>query len=70
MFPNGLSEADTLNNAERIRVDAPTAGDEYTVHVEAKDLMGAQDYSLVMTGCFTDVKETEILPSTFSYCVV
>ncbi|CAB9525867.1 protease/ABC transporter B family protein tagA (Partial), partial [Seminavis robusta] len=63
IFPNGLSQADTLNNAERIRVDDPREGDTYTIHVEAKDLVSTQDYSLVVSGCFKEVEETAIVPT-------
>ena len=61
-FPNGLSHADRSNNAERIVIDNAKEGDIFTVHVEATDLLEAQDYSLVVTGCFSDFEVPEVLP--------
>jgi hypothetical protein len=51
-FPNGLDEADSSNNAERVRIDKPDVGQTYTVHVVGKDMLGPQEYSLAVTGCF------------------
>lgn len=54
MFPNNLNEADSTNNAERIRIENPLPGDIYTVHVKGTELLTSQEYSLVVTGCFKD----------------
>ena len=62
VFPNGLSHADRSNNAERIVIDDAREGDTFTVHVEATDLLEAQDYSLVVTGCFSDFDVPEVTP--------
>jgi len=53
IFPNGLDEADSINNAERVQVDA-MHGDTYIVHVEGAQLISDQPFSLVITGCFSD----------------
>ena len=53
-FPNGLNRADSVNNAERVQINSPTNGDIYTVHVKGKNLVENQEYSLVVTGCFTE----------------
>merc|ERR1712130_58399 len=53
-YPNGRNNRDPINNAERIRIDAPLLPPfTYVVEVEAFDVMGPQAYSLVITGCFT-----------------
>ena len=53
-FPNGLDGRDSTNNVERVRIDSPTPGDIITVHVEGKNLVSIQEYSLVVTGCFVE----------------
>lgn len=63
VYPNGLSHADRSNNVERIVVDYAREGEIFTVHIEAKDLLEAQDYSLVITGCFSDFDVPVILPT-------
>ena len=63
IYPNGLQGPDTRNNVERIVVEDSREGDIYTVHIEAKDLLGAQDYSLVITGCFSDFETPSVLPT-------
>eukprot|EP00977_Amphora_coffeiformis_P002808 scaffold528_cov165-Amphora_coffeaeformis.AAC.20 len=50
-YPNGLSKPDNKNNSERIRILKPARGSMYTVHVEGKQLIEPQVYSLVITGC-------------------
>merc|ERR1712226_439426 len=51
-YPNGGSSADTLNNAERIRLPV-TPGDSVSVTVTGTNLAtSSQEYALVVTGCF------------------
>jgi subtilisin family serine protease len=52
-FPNGLGSADTVNNVERVRIENPTDGATYVIHVRGSQLLQPQDYSLVITGCFS-----------------
>jgi hypothetical protein len=52
-FPNGLGSADTVNNVERVRIEDPQDGATYTIHVQGSQLLVGQDYSLVITGCFS-----------------
>lgn len=52
-FPNGLGSADTVNNVERVRIGDPTDGATYVIHVRGSQLLQSQDYSLVITGCFS-----------------
>jgi hypothetical protein len=52
-FPNGLGSADTVNNVERVRIEDPTDGATYVIHVRGSQLLESQDYSLVITGCFS-----------------
>lgn len=54
IFPNNLNQADSTNNAERVRIENPLPGDTYTVHVKGTELLVSQEYSLVITGCFVD----------------
>lgn len=54
IFPNGLMGPDTLNNVERVSIEKPTRGSSYTVHVEGSNIIGSQEYSLVITGCFAE----------------
>jgi hypothetical protein len=54
IFPNNLNHADSTNNAERVRIENPLPGDTYTVHVQGIELLATQEYSLVISGCFTD----------------
>ena len=52
-YPNGRTSRDSINNAERIRIDNVQDGDEYVVHVSGTNLEStSQNYSLVITGCF------------------
>uniref|UniRef100_A0A7S2JW00 subtilisin n=1 Tax=Leptocylindrus danicus TaxID=163516 RepID=A0A7S2JW00_9STRA len=51
-YPNGRNSADTLNNAERIRLPV-TPGDTVSVTVTGTNLAtSSQEYALVVTGCF------------------
>merc|ERR1712232_676305 len=51
-YPNGGSSADTLNNAERIRLPV-TPGDTVSLTVKGTNLAtSSQEYALVVTGCF------------------
>jgi len=64
IYPNGRSSADTLNNAERIRIDDPVNNRSYRVTVRGANLdRSSQDYSLVVTGCFANPDE-ESTPQT------
>mgnify|MGYP005864416469 CR=1 FL=1 len=56
-YPNGLSRPDDKNNAERIRILKPTRGSTFTVHVEGKQLIEPQVYSLVITGCLVPIDD-------------
>jgi hypothetical protein len=51
IFPNDLNQADSTNNAERVRIENPVTDATYTIHVEGTELLVNQDYSLVITGC-------------------
>jgi len=62
LYPNGLTEKDTINNAERIRVTNVNDGDMFFVHVEASDIVTPQYFSLVITGCLLDVQQP--IPTT------
>lgn len=62
VYPNGLSRADRSNNVERIVIDDARVGETFTVHIEANDLLEAQEYSLVVTGCFSDFEAPEVQP--------
>lgn len=58
LYPNGRSSADTLNNAERIRIEDPVNNRSYRVAVRGSNLdSSSQDYSLVVTGCFSNPDE-------------
>lgn len=51
-YPNGGTSADTLNNAERIRIPV-VGGDTVEVKVTGSALgTSSQEYALVVTGCF------------------
>ena len=53
VYPNGRTSADTVNNAERIRIDNADNNDVFTVRVRGANLdTSSQAYSLVVTGCF------------------
>jgi hypothetical protein len=54
IFPNNLNQADSINNAERVRIENPLPGDTYTIHVKGTELLASQEYSLVISGCLTD----------------
>jgi hypothetical protein len=58
-FPNGLSSADTVNNVERVRIEDPTDGATYVIHVRGSQLLQSQDYSLVITGCFSKSENSD-----------
>jgi len=58
-YPNGLSNADSTNNIERVRIENPEDEVEYTLHIEGFDLLGTQEYSLVVTGCFAEESVSE-----------
>ena len=60
-YPNGLGTVDSVNNAERIRIDNPLGGSRYTVHVVGRQLVDIQQYSLVITGCLSETG-TEATP--------
>ena len=51
-YPNGRSSRDTINNAERIRIDSVSDGATFLVRVNGTNLeSSSQDYSLIITGC-------------------
>lgn len=51
-YPNGLSTKDSLNNAERIRLNV-TVNETYIIQVEGSNLSTeSQSYALVASGCF------------------
>jgi len=51
-YPNGRSEPDTLNNAERIRLSNVKHNDTITMYVSAANLMTpTQQFSIVASGC-------------------
>jgi subtilisin family serine protease len=55
-YPNGRSDPDTVNNAERVRINDVWHGDSYIVHVTGTNLeSSSQDYSLIITGCLGEV---------------
>lgn len=57
-YPNGLTQRDSSNNVERIRIPADM-GDEFTVTVTGANLIvNQQAYSLVATGCFGGKADT------------
>ena len=60
LYPNGLTQPDDMNNAERIRIAQPSKGSTYSVRVLGRQLLEAQTYSLVITGCLA----TPVPPST------
>jgi len=63
-FPNGLDQADDINNSERVRVGA-SDGDQFMITVVGTDLVTAfQSFSLAVTGCFEEVLET-LTPEVF-----
>jgi hypothetical protein len=65
-YPNGQRTADGKNNAERIIVPSEdlVPGDSLVVSVHAYNLVGAaQQYALVMTGCFDAANEDEDEPN-------
>ena len=51
LYPNGLSGPDDMNNVERIRIEEPSPGSQYTIQVRGRQLIEPQTYSLVITGC-------------------
>jgi len=59
-YPNGLSGADNINNAERVRISNPTNGVTYTATVTATNINTAtQKYSIVASGCYSAGGETD-----------
>lgn len=62
-FPNGLGSADTVNNVERVRIDDPTDGATYAIHVQGSQLLQSQNYSLVITGCFSPSDNSNPAPT-------
>ncbi|KAL7539054.1 hypothetical protein ACHAXR_009628 [Thalassiosira sp. AJA248-18] len=63
-FPNGVAQPDTMNNIERVRIGKrkTSLGDRYKVTVKASSLgpgYTTQNFSLVVTGCFSSVREEE-----------
>ncbi|KAL7522115.1 hypothetical protein ACHAWX_006802 [Stephanocyclus meneghinianus] len=55
-YPNGLSQPDRRNNAERVIINGVTNNDVATITVTAHNLARyEQKYSLVATGCFGGV---------------
>jgi hypothetical protein len=55
-YPNGRSSRDTVNNAERIRIDSVQDGATYLVRVNGTNLeTSSQDYSLIITGCWRSI---------------
>ena len=59
IFPNGLNQADSTNNAERVRIENPVAGSTYSVHVVGTELIADQEFSLVITGCMSIADEKD-----------
>jgi len=53
-FPNGLTQSDTTNNAERVQINSIENGDIFTIRVKGTNLISDQEYSLAITGCFTE----------------
>ena len=54
------SQKDELNNAERVQINVQEAGDQFTIHVEATDLVtDDQMYALVITGCLSNVEDNQ-----------
>lgn len=54
-YPNGLSNPDTVNNLERVRVSDTVSGHKYRVTVQASMIgpgYSSQNVALVVTGCF------------------
>lgn len=57
-YPNGRLGVDSYNNVERVILSNVKNGDEFSIHVYARNLDTVfQKYSIVMTGCF-DIKGT------------
>lgn len=53
-YPNGLNLPDTQNNAERVQIQAVQDGQIYTIHIKGSNLISNQEYSVAVTGCFTE----------------
>jgi subtilisin family serine protease len=47
-FPNGLGSADTVNNVERVRIENPTNGATYVIHVRGSQLGRAHESSSLL----------------------
>lgn len=63
VFPNGRSSADTVNNAERVRIDNASNNDAFTIRVRGANLDStSQAYALIVTGCFGDVNASPTAP--------
>ena len=63
VYPNGRTSADTVNNAERIRIDNADNNDAFTVRVRGANLdTSSQAYSLVVTGCFVNADSSPTPP--------
>ena len=58
-YPNGLIGPDEVNNVERIRIDSPYPGTDFEIRVKADQMIGAQDFSLVISGCFQSATSSE-----------
>lgn len=53
-YPNGRASRDTINNAERIRIDSVSDEAIFLVRVNGTNLeSSSQDYSLIITGCLS-----------------
>lgn len=66
-YPNGRTSPDRDNNAERVVVSAQD-GDEAIITVTGYNLMQrSQQYSLVATGCFGGVANTNFLDSCSAF---
>mmetsp|Transcript_44862 Transcript_44862/g.65927 ORF Transcript_44862/g.65927 Transcript_44862/m.65927 type:complete len:933 (+) Transcript_44862:60-2858(+) len=60
-FPNGKTEYDEINNAQRVRLNANN-GDEFEVYVKGINLVSSQvQYAVAITGCFG---EKSVNPNT------
>lgn len=51
-YPNGRSQSDTVNNAERVQIPNFSNGETLSIHVKGTNLLRNQEYSLAIVGCF------------------
>ena len=68
VFSECLTGADDKSNVERVQIENPPDGSTFIIHVEGRDLIGAQDYSLVNTGCFDPVEKQQEGETSASVC--